>query len=156
MSLREHIPHPHHHQGNEDSQPVESHADEPIPGYDHMSVHDLLASMHTHTQAQMEAIREYEAKHKNRKAIFDKLDYMQGPEPWEGYDEMSEDQILERLAGSEDSTVTRVRDYEHKFYGRPRILDLAMGMHRKTMDEAPPRDLPPFKPGGHVEAGEHS
>ncbi len=148
MSLREHLPHPHHHA--EEAADAESQSDpsEPFPGYSRMSVHDLQITMHTRTQAELAAIEEYERGHANRKEIFDKLHYMRGPQPWQGYDEMPEEETLARLDNADDEMVTRVRDYEHKFFRRPRVVDKAMRLHHEAIEAAEPVEVPQYRPGG--------
>jgi len=149
MSLREHLPHRHH---DEPAAPPPAAAagsgDEPFPGYDRMSVHDLNEEFHHHTQAQLDECEEYERSHQNRKAVLNKLRYMHTRQPWQGYDEMAPEEIVARLENADDPTLKRVRDYEHKFENRPEIVMAAMDLHHQKLASAPPREVPAYQPGG--------
>ena len=149
MSLREHLPHRHH---DEPAAPPPAAAagsgDEPFPGYDRMSVHDLNQEFHHHTQAQLDECEEYERSHQNRKAVLNKLRYMHTRQPWQGYDEMAPEEIVARLENADDPTLKRVRDYEHKFENRPEIVMAAMDLHHKKLASAPPKVVPAYQPGG--------
>ena len=151
MWLREHLPHRHH---DEAPSPPATEGDgtgngaEPLPGYDRMSVHDINADMHNHSQAELAAIEDYEASHQNRPAILNKLHYMRTRQPWQGYDEMPEEEIIARLENADDPTIKRVRDYEHKFHNRPVIIEAAMHLHHERLAHMPPREVPAYQPGG--------
>jgi hypothetical protein len=149
MTLRDHLPHVHH---DEEPGEARNHRDrvgeEPFPGYDAMSVEDLRAEFHKHTQAQLDACEEYERNNLNRKSVLDKLRYMHTRQPWQGYDDMPQDEILARLENADDETIKAVRDYERKFDNRPVIHDRAMELHHQRQQEMGPREVPAYQPGG--------
>ena len=58
--------------------------------------------------------------------MLEKLRYMRGSEPLEGYDELTPDEIATALAGADAKTVRAVRDYERKFGRRRSVLDEAV------------------------------
>ena len=48
-------------------------ADEPVAGYDGLKARDLIASLSSHSQAELAAIESYELAHRNRKTVFRSL-----------------------------------------------------------------------------------
>ncbi len=158
MWLREHLPHPHHEEEAGAEAPARSPAeaetgDEPFPGYSRMNTHQLVVDLHNHSQAVLAAAEQYELTHDNRQAVLNKLHYLRGAEPWKGYDEMDEEEIIARLQNADDNTVKRVRDYEHKFFNRPRLIEATIHLHHEHMAALGPREVPPYMPGGGVGAG---
>jgi hypothetical protein len=146
--LREHLPHRHHAEEPAAAEETAGDDDQPIPGYDNFSVHELMTEFHRHTQEQLDACEEYERSHKNRTAVLDKLAYMHTRQPWPGYDDMSEDEVIARLESSDDVTIKAVRDYERKFARRPRVHDHAMQMHHKRQAAKPDEGPRPYQAGG--------
>jgi hypothetical protein len=94
----------------------------PIPGYDRIKDKDLVAELSEHSQAELAAIETYERSHKKRQAVFDKLRYLRGQEPLQGYDALSVEEILVGLEGADVGTLQRTRVYERKFQRRPDVL----------------------------------
>lgn len=95
----------------------------PIPGYDRLSDTDLIADLSEHSQTELAAIETYERSHKNRPAVFNKLGYLQGPEPFPDYDVGSTKEVVAGLQGADVETLHRARVYERKFQHRPEVLD---------------------------------
>jgi hypothetical protein len=95
----------------------------PIPGYDRIHDKRLIAELSKHSQAELTAIATYERSHKNRPPVFDKLRYLRGQEPIEGYDDLSAEEILVMLEAANGETLQRTRSYERKFQRRPDVLD---------------------------------
>jgi hypothetical protein len=115
---------------------------EPIPGYDRISNKNLIAELSKHSQTELTAIDAYERSHKNRTPVFDKLRYLRGREPFEGYDDLSVKETLARLEGADMPTLQRTRGYERKFQRRPDLLDeVADALHkgRPATHRDPPR-----------------
>ena len=147
-TVREHLP---HHGGAEpepDAGTPEASADEPIPGYNHFTVAELNVEFPRHTQVQLDACEAYERGHLNREAVLQKLRYMHSRQPWQGYDDMPEEEILARLQTADDETIKHVRDYERKFGRRPAIHDAAMHEHHARQASAPATDAPTYQAGG--------
>jgi len=146
-TLRDHLP---HRRGAADgvAESLEPAGEQPIPGYDQFSVAELMVEFHRHTQAELDACEAYERSHLNRQTVLNKLQYMHTHQPWQGYDEMPEDEILARLEGADDETLKRVRDYERKFGRRPPIQEAAMRLHHQRQQSAPPETPPAYQPGG--------
>ena len=147
--LREHLPHLHHSAAAPSERaPETGNGDEPIPGYNHLEVSELMRELHHHSQAELAAVEEYERSHANRKAVLNKLHYLRGRQPWQGYDEMPMDEILSRLENADIPTLKHVRDYEHKFRNRPDIVDRAMELHHERWAATPRDPVPSYQPGG--------
>jgi hypothetical protein len=119
----------------------------PIPGYDRISDKHLIAELSKHSQAELTAIATYESSHKNRPPVFDKLRYLRGQEPLQGYDDLSVEQILAGLEGADRETLQRTRTYERKFQRRPDVLDevgkTIRGRHPASIHRDPPRVATP-------------
>jgi hypothetical protein len=49
-------------------------ASHPIPGYDDLSAAQVLGRLDGLTPAQLRKLRDYEARHGNRKTVLDKID----------------------------------------------------------------------------------
>jgi hypothetical protein len=95
----------------------------PIPGYDRIGDKDLIAELSKHSQVELAAIETYERSHKERVPVFDKLRYLRGQEPLQGYDTLSVQEILAGLEGADSETLQTTRVYERKFKHRPDVLD---------------------------------
>jgi hypothetical protein len=95
----------------------------PIPGYDRIGDKDLIAGLSKHSQVELTAIETYERAHKERVPVFDKLRYLRGQEPLQGYDALSVKEILAGLEGADSETLQTTRVYERKFQNRPDVLE---------------------------------
>jgi hypothetical protein len=95
----------------------------PIPGYDRIGDKDLIAELSKHSQVELTAIETYEKSHKERVPVFDKLRYLRGQEPLQGYDTLSVQEILAELEGADSEMLQTTRVYERKFQKRPDVLD---------------------------------
>ena len=87
----------------------------PIPGYDQLKEKQISDQLSELSQVDLATIETYERAHASRPAVLEKLRYMRGSEPLEGYDELTPDEIATALAGANAKTVRAVRDYERKF-----------------------------------------
>ncbi len=95
----------------------------PLPGYDRIKEKDLVAELSNHSQAELAAVETYERSHKERLPVFDKLRYLRGQEPLQGYDTLSAKEVLAGLEGADTATLKRTRVYERKFRGRRQVLE---------------------------------
>ena len=98
----------------------------PIPGYDQLKEKQISDQLSELSQVDLATIETYERAHASRPAVLEKLRYMRGSEPLEGYDELTPDEIATALAGADAKTVRAVRDYERKFGRRTSVLDEAV------------------------------
>ena len=94
----------------------------PLPDYDQIDAADLIARLRYCSQVELTAIDDYERSHANRIDVLNKLRYLRGPEPVEGYDALDPDQIASGLAHADNPTLKRVREYELKFRRRDVVL----------------------------------
>jgi hypothetical protein len=74
---------------------------------------------------ELATVETYERAHAARPVVLDKLRYMRGSEPLQGYDAPTTEQIAKALAGADAETVKAVRVYERKFQHRQPVLDEA-------------------------------
>jgi hypothetical protein len=73
-------------------------ADEPVAGYDGLKTRDLIASLSSHSQVQLEAIESYERAHRNRKAVLSKLGRLRnGGRRLRDHKALSTDQVVAAL-----------------------------------------------------------
>jgi hypothetical protein len=97
-------------------------ADLPVPGYDNLDVKHVLKKLPGCTQLELTAIESYERDHDGRVDILNKLRYLRGPEPVDGYDALPEAEITANFDRADDETLKRVREYELKFRRREVVL----------------------------------
>jgi hypothetical protein len=107
--------------------------DLPLPGYDRLNVSQIIARLPRVSQVELTAVDHYERAHANRIDVLNKLRYLRGPEPVDGYDVLGPEEIVAGLRHADNPTLKRVREYELKFR-QPR--------HRA----ARPRRRPPQRP----------
>ena len=96
--------------------------DLPLAAYDRLDAKHVLKRLPECSQVQLTAIEEYEREHDDRADVLNKLRYLRGPEPVDGYDALGEDEITANFARADDATLKRVREYELKFRRRDAIL----------------------------------
>ena len=138
--LREHVPH------RDDSEvcvgTISAPSAEPFPGYDNLTVTRLRVAFHHRTQDELAACDDYERSHLNREAVLTKLRFMRSTQPWDGYDQMPEEEILARLESANLPTLKGVRDYERKFGNRPRIHGAALHRQHDLLAHKPSHRMP--------------
>lgn len=103
--------------------PSEKEVNSIIPGYDDLTVTEILDQMKKLTMKQLETIREYEAHNFNRLRIIrqveKELDEIRIiPE----YDTLSVAQVLERLGDLNPQELAGVRDYERSHRNRATVI----------------------------------
>ena len=94
----------------------------PFPHYDQIDATELVARLRECSQVELTAIDDYERSHADRIDVLNKLRYLRGPEPVEGYDALNSDQIASGLAHADNPTLKDVREYELKFRRRDVVL----------------------------------
>ena len=110
---------------------------EPLPDYDRISTKHLIPALSKHSQVELTAIDTYERSHKKRLPVFDKLRYLRGEEPLQGYDTLGVKEILAGLEGADIATLRRTRVYERKFQRRPDVLEpVAAALHADRFPSA--------------------
>jgi hypothetical protein len=102
----------------------------PVPGYVRLREREVVRELSQHSQAELQAIEEYERAHKNRGPVLAKLRYLRGNEPLHDYDAISVEEILDALEDADTDTIKQVRGYERKFANRRDVLDAVDRVHR--------------------------
>ncbi len=97
----------------------------PFEGYDRLEQNAVAARLRSLSQAEMEAVEDYERAHGARPYVLDKLRYMRTTEPLPGYDKLSPEQIADVLGSADAETVKAIRDYERKFANRLQVMQEA-------------------------------
>jgi hypothetical protein len=124
---------------------LDDHA-EPFAGYDRLDARRVKDALSDHSQIELEAVETYERSHEGRAAVLDKLRYLRGSEPFEGYDAQSVEEIVAALEGADMATLKRVRGYERKFANRPPVLDEVARVHRLRRATRPASAAPAYQP----------
>jgi hypothetical protein len=96
--------------------------DLPLPGYDRLDVAQIIARLRRSSQLELTAVETYERAHTNRVDVLNKLRYLRGPEPIDGYDALQPEEIVAELRHADNPTIKRVREYERKFHRRDVVL----------------------------------
>jgi ferritin-like metal-binding protein YciE len=97
----------------------------PIPGYDALNAGQAVSRLGDLSQAQLQAVAAYERGHRKRRSVLERIAALEGPEPIDGYDEMSEIDVVSRLRDATPPTVAQVRDYESRHRRRVAVLEAA-------------------------------
>ena len=121
---------------------------EPFKGYDRLDVQKLNASLHRYSQAQLTAIEDYERANQDREEVLNKLRFMRGAQPLEGYDDMTPDQIIASLDGANVTTIKNIRDYERKFANRKEVVDAVAAAKSADRAARPVEKPPAYQAGG--------
>ena len=116
---------------------AESHSDPPSPDYDSLKSREVMDSLSSRSQVELEALETYERAHENREPVLDKLHYMRGREPFDGYDTLDAPGVVSALKDADLTTIKKVRGYERKFRNRPVVLDEVARVQRGLLDSKP-------------------
>jgi ferritin-like metal-binding protein YciE len=99
--------------------------DLPIPDYDTLNADDILARLPELSQIDLAKVEAYERKQSGRKTVLDRTASLRGDEPWPGYDDMTAQEIGERLRDADDELAASVRDYERGHKARATVVRAA-------------------------------
>ncbi len=113
---------------------------EPVPGYDGLKTREVVASLASRSQVELERIDEYERAHESRTAVFDKLRWMRQDEPIKGYDALDTDGVIKALVKADPTVLKAVRGYERKFANRRDVLEEVDRLHRERRPPLVSRD----------------
>ena len=101
---------------------VASEPDLAIPNYDSLSADEVQDKLNALSQIDLAKVNAYERKNQNRSTVIDRIDSLQGDEPWPGYDELSADEVRAVLSEGDDRRVNDVRAYERKHKDRAGVI----------------------------------
>jgi ferritin-like metal-binding protein YciE len=94
----------------------------PITGYEDLNAGQVAARLSDLSQRDLATVLAYERAHRNRRTVVERAEALGAPEPWDGYDEADETEILARL---DEPIAAGVRDYESRHRRRVNILEAA-------------------------------
>ena len=118
----------------------------PFTGYDRLDTRQVVDGLSDHSQIELTAVESYERAHENRERVLDKLRYMRGREPLQGYDALSVDEIVGALEEADPATIKRVRGYERKFANRPNVLEEVIRIRHRRRATQPASPAPAYQP----------
>ena len=101
---------------------VASQEDLAIARYDSLTAEDIAGRLANLSQIELAKVAAYERGHQNRTTILDRVDALQGNEPWPGYDELTADEVRAVLSEGDDDRVREVRAYERAHKNRAGVL----------------------------------
>jgi len=101
---------------------VAGEGDLPVAGYDDLSAGQVTSKLTELTQVELETMNAYERRHRNRSTVLERIQTLRGDEPFAGYDDLNQDDVVKRVRDGDEPTVTRVRDYEQKHRRRLGVL----------------------------------
>ena len=104
------------------SRPVLTKEDLPISNYDNLTADEINKKLKGLTQEELAQVQAYEASNQGRKTILDRIDELEGDEPWPGYDDQTVAEINKVVNDATPSTIQAVRDYERAHKNRQSIL----------------------------------
>jgi hypothetical protein len=104
-----------------------------IQGYDDLKVRPLFAQLRLQSQVELTQTDAYERANQARQPVLDKLRYLRGDEPIDGYDSLDSDQILAALAGADTKKLGAVRGYEVKLREREEVLSGLVQLRKDTL-----------------------
>jgi ferritin-like metal-binding protein YciE len=104
---------------------VASQQDLPIAGYDSLNASEVTAKLSELTQVELGKVDAYERRHQDRTTVISRIDSLRGSEPWAGYDEMSVEDVVAKLADEGSETRREVRDYERRHKDRSGVIEAA-------------------------------
>ncbi len=119
---------------------------QPFAGYARLDARQAKDGLSDHSQVELEAVEAYERSHEGRAEVLDKLRYLRGNEPFQGFDAQSVEEIVAALQGADTATLKRVRGYERKFANRSALLDEVARVHRLRRATQPASATPAYQP----------
>jgi len=96
--------------------------DLPIADYDSLTAEEIAKRLPELSQVDLTKVEVYERKSQARSTVLDRAATLRGDEPWAGYDEMTADEVVERLRDANDALVAKARDYERAHKNRTTVM----------------------------------
>ena len=104
------------------SRPVLTKDDLPIANYNNLTAQEITKRLTGLTQDELAQVQAYESMNEDRKTILDRIDSLQGDEPWPGYDDQTVPEINKALTDASPDVVQNVRSYERSHKNRASVL----------------------------------
>jgi hypothetical protein len=117
----------------------------PFPGYERLDSREVMDDLAKHSQVELEAVERYERENESREPVLDKLRYMRGREPFEGYDALGEDEVVATLEKADMTTIKKARGYERKFANRPAVVETVARVHGRLLAAEPAGPAPAYQ-----------
>jgi ferritin-like metal-binding protein YciE len=99
-----------------------SQEDLPIARYEALTAEEIVGRLGDLSQVDLAKVAAYERKNQGRSTVLNRVDSLQGAEPWPGYDELTADQVRAQLAEGDDDRAREVRAYERAHKNRAGVL----------------------------------
>jgi len=96
--------------------------DLPIANYSDQTASDIVDKLPELSQIDLAKVDAFERKTESRTTVLDKVDALQGDEPWAGYDELNVSEIQAQLSDADADLVDTVRSYERSHKARAGVL----------------------------------
>jgi hypothetical protein len=100
-------------------------AAEPFAGYGDLTADELTGRLRELSQRELAAVATYERAHAARATVLERVDALQEAEPVPGYDDLTAEDAVKRLADAPADVAGRVADYERRHRARTTVLDAA-------------------------------
>ena len=104
---------------------VASQEDLAIARYDTLTAEEIAGRLANLSQIELAKVAAYERRHQSRSTVLDRVDALQGDEPWPGYDELTADEVRAVLSEGDDDRAAEVRAYERTHKNRAGVLKAA-------------------------------
>jgi ferritin-like metal-binding protein YciE len=99
--------------------------DLPIARYGKLNADEIVARLPELTQVELTQVEVYERRTENRTTILSRIETLRGPEPWNGYDRQTVEQVRTALGKADEATTRSARDYERAHKNRAGVLEAA-------------------------------
>ena len=104
------------------TRPVLTKDDLPIANYDSLTADEITKRLKGLSQEELQQIQAYESGNEGRKTILERIENLEGDEPWPGYDDQTVAEVNKALTDAPDNVIAAVRDYERSHKNRSSIL----------------------------------
>jgi ferritin-like metal-binding protein YciE len=94
----------------------------PIARYEALTAEEIVNRLPQASQIDLAAIAASEGRRDGRTTILDRVQALQGPEPWSGYDALTVADVQTALAGADEERRDTVRAYERAHQNRIGVL----------------------------------
>jgi ferritin-like metal-binding protein YciE len=99
--------------------------DLPIARYGKLAADEIVPRLPELSQVELVQVETYERRTDNRTTILTRIETLRAPEPWNGYDQQTVEQIRTALGKADDATTRSARDYERAHKNRTGVLEAA-------------------------------
>jgi ferritin-like metal-binding protein YciE len=95
-----------------------------ISGYDALTAEEINGRLAGLSQRELAAVDTYERTHGDRSTIRSRIESLRGDEPWQGYDELTVDEVRAALGdGDDEARADAVRAYERAHKNRAGVMN---------------------------------